>query len=56
MKERSLISSIGILIYLVISIIDRFFYKIPDVVYIPVAVIGILIIIAGFLIDKKRNR
>jgi hypothetical protein len=55
MKERSFIGSIGILLYVVLSIIDRFFYKIPDYIYIPLAILGIVIIIVGFVIDKKKG-
>ena len=56
MKERSFIGSLGILLYVVLSLIDRFFYKIPDYVYIPLMVLGIVIIIVGFVIDKKNNK
>lgn len=56
MKERSFIGSIGILLYVVLSLIDRFFYKIPDYIYIPLMVLGIVIIIVGFVIDKKNNK
>ena len=56
MKERSFIGSLGILLYVVLSLIDRFFYKIPDYVYIPLAVLGIVIIIVGFVVDKKNNK
>ena len=53
MKERSFIGSLGILLYIVLSLIDRFFYKIPDYIYIPLMILGIVIIIVGFVIDKK---
>lgn len=55
MKERSFISSIGILLYVVLSLIDRFFYQIQDHIYIPLAILAIIIIIAGFVIDKKKQ-
>ena len=55
MKERSFIGSIGIILYVVLSLIDRFFYKIPDYIYIPLAILGVVIIIAGFVIDKKKG-
>ena len=54
MKDRSLLTSIGILIYLIVSIIDKFFYKIPDYIYIPIAVIGIVICIIGFIKDRNK--
>ncbi len=56
MKERSFIGSLGILLYVVLSLIDRFFYKISDYIYIPLMVLGIVIIIVGFVIDKKNNK
>ena len=56
MKERSSIGSIGILLYVVLSVVDRFFYQIPDYIYIPLAILGIVIIIAGFVVDKKKNK
>ena len=56
MKERSFIGSLGILLYVVLSLIDIFFYKIPDYIYIPLMVLGIVIIIVGFVIDKKNNK
>ncbi len=56
MKERSFIGSLGILLYVVLSLIDRFFYKIPDYIYIPLLVLGIVIIIVGFVMDKKNNK
>ena len=55
MKERSFIGSIGILLYVVLSLIDRFIYKIPDYIYIPLAIFEIVIIIVGFVIDKKKG-
>ena len=55
MKERSSIGSIGILLYVVLSLIDRFLYQIPDYIYIPLAILGIVIVIAGFVIDKKEK-
>ena len=55
MKERSFIGSLGILLYVILSIIDRFLYKIPDCIYIPLAILGIAIVIVGFVIDKKKR-
>lgn len=55
MKERSFIGGIGIILYIVLSAIDKFVCKIPNHIYIPLALLGIAIIIAGFVIDKKRK-
>lgn len=54
MKEKSFLGSIGILLYVVLTVIDRFFLGIPDYVYIPLAILGIAIIIIGFIINKKK--
>lgn len=56
MKEKSFISSIGVLLYVVLTVIDRFFFEIPDNVYIPLAVSGIAIIFSGFIIDGRKNK
>ena len=55
MKKNWLIS-LGILIYIVLSGIDRFIFKVPNYLYIPIAIIGITIIIAGFRTDKKTTQ
>lgn len=54
MKDKSILISIGIVIYIIISGIDRFVYHIPNIVYIPVAILGIVLILFGFLKDKRR--
>ncbi len=54
MKEKSFLGSIGILLYVVLTAIDRFFLEIPDYVYIPLAILGITIIIIGFIINRKK--
>ena len=47
---------VGMLIYLVTSIINRFFVAIPDAVYIPLAVVGIVLMIAGIRLGKKQAK
>ena len=55
MKEKSLIGSIGILLYVALSAIDRFVWKIPNYIYIPTAILAIVIIVVGFVINRKRT-
>ena len=55
MKDRSFISAIGILIYLILSVTDRFIYKIPNYLYIPIAIAAIAVVILGFVIDKMKK-
>ena len=38
----------------VMSGIDRFVYHIPNVIYIPVAILGIALILIGFFKDKSK--
>ena len=54
MKERSWLISLGIIIYIILTAIDRFVFKIPVYAYIPIAVIGIALIITGFIKDKNK--
>lgn len=55
-KERSLIISIGILLYVIMSVVDRFIVSIPDWIYIPIAILGIALIIIGFIKSKKVDK
>lgn len=52
MKDKSILISMGIIIYIVMSGIDRFVYHIPNVIYIPVAILGIALILIGFFCKK----
>lgn len=54
MKEKSFMISIGILLYVVLSMIDKFLYQIPNYIYIPMMILGIGIIIVGFIKDKGK--
>ena len=45
---------VGMLIYLVTSIVNRFFVAIPDAVYIPLAVVGIVLMIVVWHFDYRR--
>lgn len=40
---------IGILIYVLMTIINRFIKRIPDFIAIPLYIIGIILIIIGFI-------
>lgn len=56
MKKKSYIGTIGILGYIILSITDRFIYKIPDRVYIPTAILIITIILFGHFLNKRKNK
>ena len=52
MKEKSRFIGVGITIYIALSGIDRFVYPIPNVIYIPFAILGIALILIGFFKGK----
>ncbi|MBQ9072406.1 MAG: hypothetical protein IJY25_04545 [Bacilli bacterium] len=54
MKEKSLLPAIGIVIYIVLSLIDRIIVSVPDYIYIPLGLIAIIIIIIGLIKDRKK--
>ena len=52
MKEKSRFIGVGITIYIALSGIDRFVYPIPNVIYIPFAILGSL----AFLRGNRNNK
>ena len=54
MKNKSIFIRVGLIIYIVMSGIDRFIYHISNVIYIPVAIIGIALILIGFSKNKSK--
>ena len=46
---------VGIIIYIAMSGIDRFVYHIPNIIYIPVAILGIALILISFFKDKFKQ-
>lgn len=55
MEKGSIWITIGMLIYLVMSIMDRFIVKIADFIYIPAMIVGIILMIIG-IIKNRRNK
>ena len=51
----SILTAIGILVYVVYSLVDRFIIEIPDIVAIPVIIIGIAFILIGIVKTPKGN-
>lgn len=54
MKNNNLMP-IGIAIYVILSVVDRFIWKMPDFIYTPIILVGIACIIVGF-IKKRTNK
>lgn len=53
-NERSWFISLGIIIYIILTGFDRFVCKVPNYLYIPIAIIGIVLIITGFIKDRNK--
>lgn len=54
MKNKSILIRVGLIIYIVMSGIDRFVYHISNVVYIPLAIFGIALTLIGFSKNKSK--
>ena len=52
-KKFNYFGSIGIVLYVVISLIDRVVYKISDPVYIVLMLVAIGFVFTGIIIDRK---
>jgi hypothetical protein len=50
------IGSIGILGYIILSLVDRCITKIPDIIYIPMALLLIGIIVFGNIQNKRKKK
>lgn len=48
MKDKTILISIGIIVYIAMSGIDRFVYHIANIIYIPAVIIGIVWILIRF--------
>ena len=55
MNKGNILRIIGILSYIVLTFIDRFCFKIADYIYIPIALVGIMLIIVGFIMQKQNQ-
>lgn len=55
MKKKNTLTILGVIIYMVLSGIDRFIFSIPNIVYIPLAILGIILILIGFFKGKNKR-
>ena len=56
MKKRNILVYIGIVIYLLLSFVDFVIYKLPNYIYLSIAIIGIAFVIIGFVKDYNKKR
>ena len=54
-EDPSIMTSAGVLVYVVLSVTDRFFARISDLIYIPAATIGIMLMIAGIARARRAR-
>jgi hypothetical protein len=55
--KKNLLITIGILIYVILAIVDRVIIKIPDYIYIPVAILEFILLIIGIKkVTKKPHQ
>jgi len=52
--KKSLLPTIGIIMYIILSIVDKIITKVPDYIYITVGISSIIIIIIGIIKDRKK--
>ena len=52
--KKSLLPIIGIIMYIILSIVDKFIIKVPDFIYITIGISSIIIIIIGIVKDRKK--
>lgn len=55
MKKSNIFTLVGMLIYLILTIIDRFILKIANYIYIPIMIIGIIFLIVG-IVENRKNK
>lgn len=55
MKDARLISIIGFIMYIMLSIIDKFIYTVPNIIYIPIGILSIIFILIGTFINPKSK-
>lgn len=51
-----ILTILGIGIYVIYSLINRFVYEIPDGIALPIVIITMVMIVAGALIQQRKPR
>ncbi len=55
MKKINWMIRIGLLLYVLLTVTDRFIVKLPDYLFIPIAITGIVFIFCGFIKSKSYD-
>lgn len=54
MNNKSKLISIGVIIYIILNSVSRFVMDIPNIIYIPIAILGIIMILVGAFFEKRK--
>lgn len=54
MKDKSILPVVGIIMYLILSITDKFIVNVPDYIYIIVGILSIILIVIGLVKDRIK--
>lgn len=52
-KNFNYIGSIGIILYVIITLIDRVIYKLPDLIYIISLLIALVFVVIGIIKSRR---
>ena len=52
-KVFNYFGSVGIIMYIIVSLIDRAIFKIPDMIYILLMLVAITCLIIGIILDRR---
>ena len=55
MKTDGLIA-LGVLIYVLLSCLDRFIVSVPNFIYIPVMIVGIALVLVGGIQKRRKGK
>ena len=54
-KRFNYMGAIGIILYVIITLIDRVVLKLPDLIYIVSLLIPLIFVIIGIVLDKRKK-
>lgn len=55
MNKKNLLIISGFILYIVLTGIDRFVYEVPDIIYFPLVIAGLVLVIAGVIVNKRKS-
>ena len=56
MKIKNMLTRIGLVVCLLLIGMDRFVCKVPNILYLPVMIAGVVCIVLGFFKDREKTR